>query len=401
MQSEASSYDVVVVGAGIQGLAQAWAAATRGERVLVLEADVRARAASVRNFGMIWPIGQPPGLRFELAMRSREVWLELAEKTEIYLRPSASLFVASAEDEVDLMETFVREASATSFEVELVDAATCRSLSPLVRSDAVLAGLSSKTELNVDPRQAVPAIAAHLQSSFGVAFLWQDAVCAVFDHAIQTISGRRFEASRILLCQGSAAAKLFPESFANAGLVDCKLQMMRSEALDRDMGPMLATALTLRHYESFRAAGSSLEAYEKRVATERPHLDAHGIHVMISQDSQGRLVLGDSHVYGAPIDDCRSEQVDRWILDELGARFAIDALAIEARWQGRYLKRPGFGVFVDDPAPGVRIVNGLGGNGMTLSFGLADRMWQDWDNAEILAGLPDASVTKREEAAAP
>ena len=72
-------YDLIVVGAGIVGLGAAWAAHRLDARVLVLETQRQAQGASVRNFGMIWPIGQPAGQRRQLALRNRELWLTLAE----------------------------------------------------------------------------------------------------------------------------------------------------------------------------------------------------------------------------------------------------------------------------------------------------------------------------------
>ncbi len=72
------TFDLAVVGAGICGLAHALAAARRGKRVAVIDRDTQANGASIRNFGFITVTGQQAGECWRRAMRSRDVWLEVA-----------------------------------------------------------------------------------------------------------------------------------------------------------------------------------------------------------------------------------------------------------------------------------------------------------------------------------
>src|ERR1700685_1231073 len=97
----AAKVDVAVVGAGIVGLAHAYLAAKAGHKVAVFERNPVAWGASVRNFGMIWPIGQPAGPLHAMALRSREIWFEILKQAKLPYFQTGSLHVAHREDEAD------------------------------------------------------------------------------------------------------------------------------------------------------------------------------------------------------------------------------------------------------------------------------------------------------------
>src|SRR5215475_10047706 len=91
--------DIAIVGAGILGLAHAYTAAKRGLKVVVFERSPRASEASVRNFGMIWPIGQPHGEMHQLALRSRAIWLEVLQDAALPYSAEGSLHLTYRDDE--------------------------------------------------------------------------------------------------------------------------------------------------------------------------------------------------------------------------------------------------------------------------------------------------------------
>ena len=100
-----------------------------------------------------------------------------------------------------------------------------------------------------------------------------------------------------------------------------------------------------------------------------------GIHVMVSQNQAGELTVGDSHEYGLTPDPFDRQFINQLILDYLEkfARFK-DERIIET-WNGIYSKLTnGQTHLVIEPEQGVTIINGLGGAGMTLSFGLCEQL---------------------------
>jgi FAD dependent oxidoreductase TIGR03364 len=346
--------------------------ARRGRRVAVFERSPRAQGASVRNFGMLWPVGQPPGPLLHLALRSRELWLEVLRVAGLWHDPVGSLHLAYHDDEAAVLAEFAGASAGHGYDTALLTPAEVRERSPVVRAGGLKCGLWSATEVCVDPRAVVAGLPEFLARAYGVEFHFQCAAAA-YDHPTLRAGGRTVTAGRLWVCSGADAETLYPEALGAAGLVPCKLQMMRTPPRDWRLGPMLAAGLTLRHYRAF-AHCPSLPRLHDRLARDYPDHVRYGIHVMASQNGAGELVLGDSHEYGAAIDPFDKPEIDRLVLDYLRTFLAVPDVPIAARWHGIYAKHPADAYVVLRPAPEATAVTGLGGGGMTLSFGLAEQV---------------------------
>ncbi len=369
---------VGIVGAGIVGLAHAWSAAKQGWSATVFERSPEARGASVRNFGMVYPLSQPDSLR-PLALRSRQIWIDLAEQAEIWLIPCGSLHLAFRDDEWQVLTEFF-ELSRTSElgpHLQLLSKHECLIKSPGIRSQELRGGLASDLELRVDPVSAVRSMTSWLRGTFGVDFHFETTIVEATSHRLTAASGNRFEFDKIIICSGADLETLFPCVLTEIPLTKCKLQMMRTAPQPDGwtLGPHLAGGLTLRHYPTFRSC-SSLQPLAQRIAVESPELDRYGIHVLVSQDQYGRVVIGDSHQYGSDIDLFHSDEIDRLILRELQGMIQLPTWQIESRWSGIYAKLPESGYCFLSPQPDLYLCTGTGGGGMTLAFAIAEENWQ-------------------------
>jgi len=105
-------YDLIVVGAGIVGLSHAWVAASRGLSVCVIERDAACIGASIRNFGFVTVTGQPAGDTWRRAMRSRDVWAELAPQAGIAIEHRGLFLVAQRPAAAAVLEAFMRTTMA-------------------------------------------------------------------------------------------------------------------------------------------------------------------------------------------------------------------------------------------------------------------------------------------------
>lgn len=369
-----SKRSAIVIGAGIVGLATARALAVRGYQVTVFERNERAVGASIRNFGMVWPIGQPAGPLFERAMLSRSIWKEICAEAGIWHDEVGSLHMAYHEDELQVMTEYA-ELNQSLRDCSLLTAAETLKKSPAVNPDGLKGALWSGTEMIVEARAAIQQVADYLTAKYDVKFHWNTAISQIWHPAV--IAGlQHWEADEIYICSGAEFETLYPELFSAAGITKCKLQMMRLQAQPDGwrIGPSLCGGLSMIHYPGFQAA-ASLPALRKRYEEQYAEYLKWGVHVMVSQNHTGELTVGDSHEYGLVHDPFDKDFINRMILDYLQTFTSLKDSRLIQTWNGIYPKMPnGQTELILEAEEGVTIINGLGGNGMTLSFGLCEQI---------------------------
>jgi D-hydroxyproline dehydrogenase subunit beta len=365
--------DVAIVGAGILGLAHAYVAAKSGKSVMVIEKNPRAAGASVRNFGMVWPIGQPAGTMLELSLRSRELWLGVLDQAKLPRRETGSLHLTYRADEAAVAQEFAQLGPKLGYQCSWLNPAEVLERSHAVEPDGLVGGLWSNTEFTVDPRQIIQSLPGFLQERYNVQFFFGTAVTAIEPPILYSGNGQ-WHAETVIVCSGDDFETLYPRHFAASGLTRCKLQMMRTAPQPGgwQLGPSLAAGLTLRFYPAFQVC-TTLPALARRIAKETPEYDRWGIHALVSQTADGALTLGDSHEYGLSVDIFNKEEIDELILGYTRQFLRAPHLTVAERWYGVYAKHPEKPLVVMQPDDGVRVVASPGGSGMTLSFGVAEQ----------------------------
>src|SRR5262245_59498477 len=284
--------DVAVVGGGIVGLALAYATARRGYKVVLFERTKPAVGASIRNFGLIWPIGQPAGPMFQRALRSREIWRVISREAGFWCAASGSLHLAYHADESDVLVEYIETTPEAQAFCTLLDPAAVARKSAVVKQESLRCALWSPTELNIDPRQAIHGLPGWLERTYGVEVRFGTPVLGIALPIVET-PNERWAVDRAFVCSGPDFETLYPREFAATGITRCKLQMLRTvpQPDGWQLGPCLAAGLTLLHYGAF-AHCASLAALRERIARELPFYVEHHIHVLLSQTALGELTIG-------------------------------------------------------------------------------------------------------------
>ncbi len=365
----------IVIGAGIVGLATARALAIRGYKVTVFERNGRAVGASIRNFGMIWPIGQQTGPLFERAMLSRSIYKEICTEARIWHNEVGSLHLAYQDDELRVMAEYV-DANQAYRDCALLTTAQTLKKSEAVNPTGLKGALWSGEEMIVESRVAVGEIAKYLAEKYNVEFHWNTAINKI-EH-LKVMSGdRSWAADEIFVCSGADFETLYPELFSKTDITKCKLQMMRLVAQPDGwrIGPSLCGGLSMIHYPGFQVA-PSLPQLRKRYEEQYAEYLQWGIHVMVSQNGGGELTIGDSHEYGLVHDPFDKAFINNLITGYLQTFANFKDWKLMQSWHGIYPKMMnGQTELITEVEPGVTVINGLGGNGMTLSFGLCEQFF--------------------------
>ncbi len=361
MNPAPEQFDVVVVGAGIVGLGAAYAAARRGQRVVVIDRSADPNGATVRNFGHLC-IGAQTGIAREHADVARGIWLDLAREAGFWIRESGTLVVARHPDELALIE-----AAAVGGGIDVLDAADTERRLPL-RAGTAVGGAHIRTDLQTHPREAAAAVRRHL-AALGVEFRLRTAVGRVMTGRVETSRGP-IDAGLVVVATNHDVDQLLPE-LAEANAVErCALDMMRARvALAAPLDAPLLTGWSLTRYGRF-ASLAEADPVRSRLHAERPDLAALDLNQMYTQLPDGTVIIGDTHVRGSAVAPFQSESAAELMIREAERLFDAPVSVIE-RWQGVYAS--GRDEFLHaEPEPGVIAIAATTGIGMTCGLGLAE-----------------------------
>lgn len=363
----------IVIGAGIVGLATARALSQKGYSVRIFERNQQAIGASIRNFGMVWPIGQPSGFLYESAMRSRAAWQAISRSGAFWHEEAGSLHLAYHPDEWQVLQELY-EAYHKERPLQLLGKQDVIRRSDGVNEDGLIGGLYSADEVIVNPKRAIAAIPEYLEATYKTTLHFNRCVSRIESQAVYC-GKEKYEADLIVVCSGADFETLYPELFSSLPITKCKLQMMRlKEQGSWRMGASLCGGLSLAHYKSFEVAPSLPQLKDRFKQEMKEYLD-WGIHVMVSQNEAGELTIGDSHEYGLTLDPFDRSFINEMVVNYLKKFARFKNWSVLESWNGVYAKLTNGEPYTFlNPEPGVWIFNGLGGAGMTLSFGLAEKL---------------------------
>lgn len=362
--------DLVVVGAGIVGLAHAAEAVARGLSIVVVERDARPVGASVRNFGHGCVTGQAGGV-LELARAARRRWIELGAQAGFWVGETGALVVARAEDERAVIEEL---AAQRGDEVRLLDPAeVCERAA--VHRDEVVGGAHLALDVRVDPVAAVPSLASWLAAQPGVTFRWTTSLVGIEPGLVRTSRGA-IEAGHVVVCVGHDVDHLFPDISAEAAIERCWLHMLRVDSPDgARFDPAVLSGTSLLRYAAFASCPSARDV-RARFERDHPELLAAGVNLMFTQRPDGTLTIGDTHHYGPSIDPFRPEELDALLLAATARLLGVERLRVRERWQGVYASAAD-DYLVATPVEGARVVSITSGIGMTIALGLAPVVLDD------------------------
>jgi FAD dependent oxidoreductase TIGR03364 len=379
---------VVVVGGGVLGMMHALEARRRGYHVVHLEREPVPRGASVRNFGLIWVSGRAPGGELDLALRARARWAQIAAQVPgTGFRAIPSLTLAADEAELGLLKEAASLPDAGLRGYELLAPHDCRAVNAALRGEFT-GGLLGTRDAIVEPRQALGALRAHLAATAdGYTWLPGREAVALAPHAVRDHTGAWHPGDLVILCPGAAHTGIAGPhlaAWARPPVRRVRLQMMQTAPFPARLTTSLADGDSLRYYPAYDLPGRS------RLAPQAPVAAATKAQLLLVQRLDGGLTLGDTHEY----DEAFTFDVDEDAYDHLRER--AEALLgtalprVQRRWAGVYSMVTGDDLYhVSRAAPGVTLVTGPGGRGMTCAPAIAEETFAQ-------AARPGPPVTSEE-----
>eukprot|EP01133_Synstelium_polycarpum_P011120 gene11120-12955_t len=373
-------FDLIVVGGGILGTFHAYHALKLGKTVLLLEKDNYPVGATVRNFGQVVPSGMAHEW-FGYGVRSLEIYKEIQKEYDISARNLGSIYIASDEQEQTLIQELHDHYNTLGYEQELLSKKQVLNKYTALKESYVKEALFFNREISVEPEVMIHKLQAYMQVKFKqFRLMYNSPVIDCFssggDAEIRTARNEKFQAKKVIICNGYEFKLLFPDLFKNSGQEISKLQMMRTAPMkDIALEGNVLTGLTIRRYESFEEYCPSFKHIKH--PEHYTELKNYGIHLLFKMAPDGSIIIGDSHEYAGVnhFDDLGfnlNSYINELMLREAERIVNFDVRKIASNWAGYYPQHPEKHILEYDLENCIHIRTCIGGKGMTASAGYAE-----------------------------
>jgi D-hydroxyproline dehydrogenase subunit beta len=375
-------YDLAIVGAGIFGTFAAYHAVQRGWSVLLLEAGNEAKGASVRNFGQLVASGMALNGWRDIGERTLAHLSEIGQSANLPWKKNGSLYIASDEQELQLLEEMQHLNNAAGYQSRLLSVHECSELAQPLSKGYTKGGLFFPNDATAESPKLLVALRNFLIESGRCDFRPGHLVNDVEENdtgcTLRITDKSIYRANDVLICCGHQLNRLFPSQLQIPAMRICKLQMMDTPASSSvKLHCNLLTGLSIRRYDAFHSCPS----HSALVATEyQQQLQAEGIHLLFTQRTDGSLIIGDSHHYTSALEvdslDYHTDQrVNQLIIAEAQRILGVDELLIHRFWNGYYSQHDD-GILAKRVQNRIHLVTGIGGKGMTCSGGITELVIQ-------------------------
>ncbi|WP_419213958.1 TIGR03364 family FAD-dependent oxidoreductase [Maribacter sp. X9] len=371
------NYDLVVIGGGVLGTFHAYHAMKKGLKVALLEKDMIPQSATVRNFGQVVPSGMNSKWQ-AYGRKSLQIYKKIHSKFDITVRQEGSIYLASNEEEAQLLEELSRINKDNDYTSILFTKTECLKRYPGLNENYVKSGLFFPEELIIEPRTMIHRLHKYL-SKKGLDIFYNSKVLECNSLAsgvgIEIADGRMLMSGKVIICNGSEFKTLYPKLFASSDLEISKLQMMKTKPQGNyKITGSILTGLSIRRYEAFAECPSYVKIKSKEVL-DSPE-KKWGVHILFKQAMDGSVILGDSHEY-ADVENSEdlgfdlNMDIDNFIVEKSKEIFQLPTYEIEQRWYGMYSQSKNSDIFEATIDKNIHIITGIGGKGMTGSAGFA------------------------------
>ncbi|CAN6218343.1 unnamed protein product [Urochloa humidicola] len=399
--ADASHHDVVVVGAGIVGLAIARHLLLHTPlSVAVADAAVPCSGATGAGQGYIWMSHRVPGSdMWELAVRSKQLWEELAAEVDgqggggarerLGWMRTGSLLLGRTSEELAALEGMTKSLSQAGIHAEFLSASSLHALEPALSVGKDGGAMFLPQDCQIDAFQAVSLIEKtnNSYSSEGryMEFYNDPAVSLIRSEvtgtieAVQTSRNILYGRKAIVIASGAWTRSLLHSFLAPALTLDIPVK------------PRKGHLLVVENFDKVKLNRGLMEVEYVNHQVAKPngtHMasesseDEHGalsISMTATLDTKGNLVLGSSREFKG-----FSREVDKSVVKSMWERageffpaMKNVPLDIDQNTQIRIGHRPympdGKPVigFIPDLA-NVLVATGHEGNGLTMALGTAE-----------------------------